>query len=184
MRGSLTNASGESVDVASNGRFVFEAGTYTLQAGVPTVNGVIYEPVTQEVQVAATGRTRIVVTVPRPPIVTTRFVESDIDISGPITRAYVDGRDIFGLRPGEEHFVLPGTYELRARLNEDNDLRVTATIVAGEDREVVFEAVKTVRVKIVVTPDGADRALRRRCRLHPALQQRRRRAPRGVHGSR
>ncbi len=160
VRGSLTNASGESVDVASNGRFVFEAGTYTLQAGVPTVNGVIYEPVTQEVQVAATGRTRIVVTVPRPPIVTTRFVESDIDISGPITRAYVDGRDIFGLRPGEEHFVLPGTYELRARLNEDNDLRVTATIVAGEDREVVFEAVKTVRVKLVVTPDGADRALR------------------------
>ena len=160
VRGSLTNASGESIDVASNGRFVFEGGAYTLRVGVPTVNGVIYEPVTQEVQVAATGITRIVVTVPRPPIVTTRFVESDIDISGPMARAYVDERDVFGLLPGEEHFVLPGTYELRARLNEDNDLRVTATIVAGEDREVVFEAVKTVRVKLVVTPEGADRALR------------------------
>ncbi len=54
------------IDGASNGRFVFEGGAYTLQAGVPTVNGVLYEPVTQEVQVAATGRTRIVVTVPRP----------------------------------------------------------------------------------------------------------------------
>ncbi len=160
VRGSLTNGSGESINVASNGRFVFEVDIYTLQAGVPTVNGVIYEPVTQEVQVAATGRTGIVVTVPRPPIVTTRFVESDIDISGPMARAYVDEREVFGLRPGEKHFVLPGTYDLRARLNEDNDLRVTATIVAGEDREVVFEAVKTVRVKLVVTPEGADRALR------------------------
>ena len=167
VRGALTSASGERVDVASNARYVFEAGTYTLTAGVPTLNGATYEPVTQEVQVESTGRTRILVTVLRPPQVTTRFVENDIDISGPLARAYVDDTEVFGLRPREEHFVLPGTYEVRAKLNADNDLRVTATIAAGEDREIVFEAVKTVRVKLVVTPEGADTPLR----LHQELLQ-------------
>ena len=90
----------------------------------------------------------------------TRFIENDIDISGPIARVYVDDTEVFGLRPGEEHFVLPGIYEVRARLNDDNNLRVTATVLADEDREIVFEAVKTVRVKLVVTPEGADRPLR------------------------
>jgi hypothetical protein len=92
--------------------------------------------------------------------VVTRFVERDIDISGPMARAYVDDTEVFGLRPGEEHFVLPGTYEVWARLSEDNDLRVTATVVADENREIVFEVVKTVRVKLVVTPEGADRPRR------------------------
>ena len=160
MTGTLVSADGDSADVSSNGRFVFPAGTYTLTAGVPTLNGVTYEPVTQEVQIEATGRTRIVVTVPAPPRVTTRFVENGVDISGPLARAYVNGEEVFGLRPREEHFVLPGTYELRARLNQDNDLRLTETVEAGSDREILFTATKTVRVKIVVKPEGGERALR------------------------
>ena len=165
VRGTLVSAAGESTEVSSNGRFVFAGGTYTLTAGVPTVNGVTYEPVTREVQVEATGTTRIVVTVPRPPRVTTRFLENGIDISGPIARAYVDGEEVFGLRPREEHFVLPGTYELQAKLNQDNDLRITETVAAGADREIVFAATKTVRVRVVVKPDGSEQALR----LHQEL---------------
>ena len=160
VRGTLVNAAGESALVSSNGRFVFPGGAYTLTAGVPTVNGVTYQPVTQTVEVEATGTTRVVVTVPRPPRVTTRFLENGVDISGPMAYAYVDGAEVFGLRPREEQFVLPGTYELRAELNQDNDLRLTETIDAGADREIVFEATKTVRVRIVVTPEGSDRPLR------------------------
>jgi len=160
VTGTLVSADGDSADVSSNGRFVFPAGTYTLTAGIPTLNGVTYEPVTQEVQIEATGRTRIVVTVPALPRVTTRFVENGVDISGPLARAYVNGEEVFGLRPREEHFVLPGTYELRARLNQDNDLRLTETVEAGSDREILFAATKTARVKIVVKPEGGERALR------------------------
>lgn len=167
VQGTLTRAGEDPQAVSNNGRFVFDAGTYTLQAGVPTLNGVIYEPITQEVEVLAEGTTRVVVTVPRPPRVITRFVENGEEIRGVLSHAYQDGNEVFSLRPYEEHFVLPGTYDFEATLNQDNELSITETIVAGEDKTLLFEAVQTVRLHIVVRPQGHDAPLRQ----HQELMQ-------------
>ncbi len=160
VAGSMQQGNADAVEVTSNARFVFDGGSYSLTAGVPTLNDVIYQPVTQDVEVLEAGETRVTVTVPRPPVVNTRFVSDGEDIRGVLVTAFQNGEQVFNLRPNEEHFVLPGTYEFRARLDQDNDLTITETIQPGQDKVLLFEAVKTVRAVFVVRPEGEQRGLR------------------------
>ena len=164
--GSLAHPERGAVDVQSNRRYVFEAGIYTLSVGVPTLNGVAYEPVTREVEVEEVGETRIVVTVPRPPRVSTRFVSAGEEIRGTIARSYQNDEEVFSLRPNEEHFVLPGAYEFRAELDQDNDLSIIETVSPGEDKVLLFEAVQTVRTIFAVRAEGSDAVLRQHQELH------------------
>ncbi len=165
LSGTLTPASGEPITVRSNTRYVIDGGVYMLAVGVPTLNDEVYKAVTRQIEVADVGTTRLVVVVPRPPRVTTRFIAEGKEVRGPLVTAYSENKKLFGIRPNEEHFIMPGTYEFRAKLNQDNDLKITRTIVDGQDSELLFEAVKTVRVKFAVRPEGRNKVLRQHQQL-------------------
>ena len=167
VKGTLTAADGSVIEVQSNFRFVIEPGTYTLEAGVPTVNGVLYETRSKEVEVLEAGRTAVSIEVPRPPQVTTQFISEGEEVRGAGVTAYQSGHEQFFLRPRDEYYILPGTYDFTAQLNEDNKLKITETIVAGEDKVLVFEAVKTVRIRFVVRPEEQDAIVR----VHQELLQ-------------
>ncbi|MFT5110704.1 MAG: hypothetical protein ACI8P9_000013 [Parasphingorhabdus sp.] len=79
---------------------------------------------------------------------------------GVIAIAYQEGKEVFKLRPGEDYFVMPGAYEFTADLNKDNRLETTASILAGDDNDVVFTAVETVHTTFVVYAQGQDKKLR------------------------
>jgi len=160
IAGTMRGDNGDTIEIRSNRRYVLPGGSYTLQAGVPTLGGATYEPVTQQVEVNESGETRITVTVPRPPRVMTRFVEAGVEVRGALAHAFGGDEELFSLRPNEEHFILPGTYEFRATLNQDNELRVNETVRPGEDKVLLFEAIQTVRAVFAVTPEGSDDKLR------------------------
>ena len=167
VKGTLTAADGSVTEVQSNFRFVIDPGTYTLEAGVPTVNGVLYETRSKEIEVLEVGRTSATIEVPRPPQVTTQFISEGEEVRGTGVTAYQNGQEQFFMRPHDEYYILPGTYDFKAQLNEDNNLQITETIVAGEDKVLIFEAVKTVRVRFIVRPEGQDAIVR----VHQELLQ-------------
>ncbi|HLG18036.1 MAG TPA: VWA domain-containing protein [Blastocatellia bacterium] len=132
-----------------------EAGQYTLTAGVPTANGNMYRPVTKSVQVADTGATVVKVEVPTPPTVRARFTDQGEDQRGSLVHAFQDGKEVFSFRYFDEVFVDEGAYEFRARPNAANDLSTTATIAAGERKEIVFGMAHTVRVTVKMVASGS-----------------------------
>ena len=79
---------------------------------------------------------------------------------------YQAGNKLFGLRPAEDYYVLPGTYEFRARLNKDNNFAVADTITEGDDKTINFATVQTVRAWFVVRPEGSDKKLRQHQELY------------------
>ena len=69
--------------------------------------------------------------------------------------AYQDDKEVFSFRAFDEALVRPGTYEFRSDPNEDNALRRTETVIAGEQTELLFELTKTLSFYIVfVLPNG------------------------------
>jgi len=163
----LDNSADENQRVASNGRYVIAGGRYILTAGVPTVNGELYRPVTQEIEVSATGTTRIQLELRRPPMVRTRFLQGGELLRGANASAQKDGIALFNLRPGEDYYIMPGRYEFLANLNQDNAaMSAAVTIVEGDDRFIDFDVVQTVRALFVVTPEGSDQRLRQNQQLY------------------
>ncbi|NOZ10875.1 MAG: hypothetical protein GXP09_07555 [Gammaproteobacteria bacterium] len=160
VKGTLTNASGKVVEVKSNHRYVFDGGAYTLKAGVPTLNGKTFQPVSKKIKIKKQGSTVIQVVVPRPAQIVTRFFAKGKEIRGVNATAYQKGQKLFNVRPGEDHFVLPGTYDFAASLNKDNQLKTTATVAAGEDKVIEFQAVETVRAVFKVMAKGQDKPIR------------------------
>ena len=148
-------------DIESNFRYVFEGGDYTINIGVPTASGEIYKPITQGIKVKDVGSTRISVVLSRPPMVTTKFIEKGKEVRGTIAYGYVKNKRDHSLRFGEEHFVMPGTYEYRASLRTDNkDLKVSDTIVDGQDKVIVFNLVETVHAYFKVMNKETEKKLR------------------------
>ena len=160
VRGTVTNSKGDSFDVQSNARFVIEGGTYTLTAGVPTLNNEVFQPITQEIEVKEQGTTKIKIVVPRPAMIMTAFFANGEEIRGMGASAYQNGNKLFNVRANEEHYIMPGTYDFTAVLNKDNHLEVNATIAAGENRVIEFQAVETVRAVFRVFAAGNDKPLR------------------------
>ena len=167
VKGNLTAADGSVTEVQSNFRFVIEPGSYTLVAGVPTVNGELYETRSKQIEVMAEGRTTATIEVPRPPQITMQFIEEGEEVRGSGVTTYQHGEEQFLLRPHDEYFILPGTYDFSTQLNQDNILEITETIEAGNDKVLVFEAVKTVRVRFIVRPEGHEEVVR----VHQELLQ-------------
>lgn len=140
---------------------MFPGGDYTINVGVPTVNGELYKPIMQDIQIKDSGTTRIQVTLERPPMIRTKFLQKGEEIHGVISEGYVDSAKVFGLRPAEDYYVMPGHYEFRANLNKDNsNLSVTETIVAGDDKAIVFDLIETVHTTFKVMDQASGEKLR------------------------
>jgi hypothetical protein len=58
--GTITHQNMQAQQIASNNRYVFEGGHYSITVGVPTVNNIIYQPVIQDVEINSSGLTKVV----------------------------------------------------------------------------------------------------------------------------
>lgn len=145
--------------ITSSARFVFEGGTYTIRVGIPTLNGELFNPIEQKIEIDKSGSTEVTVVLERPALVTTRFFQDD-EIPGVLAHAYQSGVEIFSLRPNEEFFVMPGEYEFKAKLNKDNDLAISQTVKAGAAHTLEFFANETVRANFDVFPEGSNQRLK------------------------
>ncbi len=160
------NRVGEAVrEISSNGRYVFKGGEYSITVGVPTVNNKLYKPITQSIQIKAIGSTKIVINLQRPPTIRTKFMENGEQVSGVIAYVYQDGKEVFRLRTYEDYFVMPGVYRFTAALNKDNQLEIIETLAPGDDKDIVFQAVETVRTTFKVFAAGQDKKLRQHQQL-------------------
>ena len=166
VKGTLTAKDGTVLPVQSYTRYVFEAGEYVANVGVPTLSGELYKPVTQTITVKANDTTKIEVVVPRPPKISTEFLQNDKQVRGALTYAYQNNKKLFSIRFGEEHFIMPGSYEFRSSLRSDNsDLRVNESIIEGEDKTITFNLVETVKTKFVVYDKRTGKKLRQHQQL-------------------
>lgn len=161
VKGTISKPGMEAEEIKSNFRYVFEGGDYTINVGVPTVNGVIYKPITQEIKVNDIGSTKIKVMLSKPPSVSTNFLENGKEVPGAGVYAFVDDKRVFHLRQREDFFVMPGTYEFRTNLRTDNsDLRLVETIVDGEDKVITFNLIETVKTSFYVTYQESGKRIR------------------------
>lgn len=161
VKGTITKPGMEATEIKSNNRYVFDGGDYAINVGVPTVNDLIYKPITQEIKINDSGSTRITVTLPRPPSTRTRFIESGEEVGGTTSYSYVDDVRDFGLRAREDYFIMPGSYEFRVNLRTDNsDVRSSLTIADGEDKDIVFELIETVHTTFNVVNKDTGKRLR------------------------
>lgn len=163
--GTVAGADRKAIPVASHARNVLTPGRYTLTAGVKTRNGTIYMPVTQAVDVAEHGDSRVSLVVVEPPSVLARSSDGDAGFDGSPIHAYQDGKKAFDLRPEGRVYLDEGAYEFRSKPNADNDLVVRETFAAGDHKEITFKLTTTVLVKVKLVTSGSGTWLRENCEL-------------------
>jgi len=147
----------EPIDVNAEFNNWVEPGEYQLEVGVTTRSGEIFKPVRTTALVSQPGTTVVEITVNRPPTVSARFIEQGETIKGVSTvSAWQDGEEVFRFRHKDEVFVMPGTYEFRAKPNADNDLRQTVTVNEGADTELVWELANTVSIYVTYVLPGGE----------------------------
>ncbi len=161
VAGVLSQQGIETENIESNHRYTFAGGEYSITVGVPTVNSEIYRPVTKTIKIQEYGRTRLTVVLERPPMIRTKFMQGETEIHGSIAAGFVGGKEIFKLRPGEDYYISPGDYVFKANVDKDNtDLAVSEHIFAGDDKDIVFNLVKTVHTKFKVYDKKTGKTLR------------------------
>ena len=143
------------IEVSSNGHNRVPPGEIEVTVGVRTWNGNLYKPVTRTVTVAPEGETELEIVVPEPPSVRARFVEGGEEHRGAHVYGYQGDAQVLGFRRMDRAYIDPGTYEFRSRPNADNELSVTETFADGDHKEILFELVQTVRVKIKMVAAGS-----------------------------
>ena len=148
---------------AGSGR-TFEEGAYELMAGVPTLNGTLYQPVRMNVRVKGSGLTRIPVTATLPPRVNAVFVEGGQVRQGALIHVQQNGRELFTFRHMDTVFMEPGRYQFLSKPNGENDLLVAADIGEGLN-EIRFDMVKTVHVTYRLTASDSGLPFRVNCEL-------------------
>jgi hypothetical protein len=72
---------------------------------------------------------------------------------------------VFEFRWMDEVYLDEGTYEFRAKPNLENDLSVTESFGAGDHKEIVFEMIHTVLVKVKMTASDSDIVFRQNYEL-------------------
>ncbi len=155
VHGTLLQGKNIAYKVSSNGRFQIEAGEYQLEAGVQTVNGNIYRPVTKNLTVAANGETQIRVDVQLPPRVKAKFQDTQVEQQrGSMISIRQNGKEIGKFRPIDEVFIDEGTYEFRANPRGAGEVSVTESFSAGSRKEITFELARTVRVFVKFAAKG------------------------------
>ncbi len=81
----------------------------------------------------------------------TQFFEKGEERKEVLAYGYQNDEQKLGLRPDEWQYVMPGSYEFRAEVNNDNHLSITETLVEGDKKDLVFNLVNTVKVKFITT---------------------------------
>lgn len=155
IHGTALGADGEERAVASEGRNLIPAGEHALEVGVRTKSGEIYRPVTRKATLAPRGETLVEVEVSTPPRLSFRFEEDGEKHKGALVRVYQEGKEVFSIRPQDVAYVMPGEYELRSKVNQDNELKRTITVEDGEDQEVLFALETTVKVYFQLVASGS-----------------------------
>ncbi len=155
VQGILSRAGKELFKVTDNGYNRVEAGEYTLTAGVMTKNGHLYKPMTQSLRVAEKGETRVKVQVVTPPSVKAKFIEEGEQQRGALITALQNGEEVFKFRWMDEVYVDEGAYEFRAKPNAENELSVTETFAAGDQKEIMFQMTHTVKVTFKMLASGS-----------------------------
>ncbi len=164
VQGTLSQNGKIRYKVSSNGRFQIEEGEYELQAGVPTINGNIYKPVTKKVNVKATGETSVKVTVPVPPRVKAEYVDSEGDKkTGGVVTVWKNGKNIARFRQIDEVFIDEGTFEFRAfptgfgvNPPKSSQVSVKESFSIGDRKKIVFKFARAVRVTLRLKAKGTN----------------------------
>jgi hypothetical protein len=147
VRGTLSRNGTTSHKISSNSRYQIEAGEYDLSAGVQTLNGNLYRPVSQKVNVSATGETLVKVNVQLPPQVRAKFQDTQAEQqSGSLISVWQNGREIGKFRPVDEVFLDEGNYEFRANPRNAGEISVNETLKSGDRKEIKFELARAVQV--------------------------------------
>jgi len=167
VEGTISQEGVEPISVTSNGRNVIKPGDYNMEIGVMTKNGNLYKPVTQAVTVADSAETKVEVVVEVPPSVKAKFLNGDRVEKGSLISAYQEGikKEVFKFRSIDEVYIDEGTYEFRSKPNEENDLSVTESFVAGDSKEIVFNMVHTVKVYVEMLASGTAQLYRKNYEL-------------------
>lgn len=153
--GRATAESGEQNKVSSNSRHALTPGNYSVEVGVETRNGNPYRPVTKSVEVAEHGETVLNVVVVEPPSVHARFIEEGKEIRGSQVSAFQGGKEVLSFRWMDRTYVDPGSYEFRAKPNDENELSVAESFADGEHKEIVFNLAHTVQATIRMVATGS-----------------------------
>ena len=155
IAGTLKNAESEARDIRSDRRNTVDGpGDYVIEAGPILADGSIYEPGSHSFAVdPSKAVTDVVVPVKRPAIVTANFAEDEKPHRGALVEVYRDGEKLFHFQPGpignrSEVLMRPGSYRFQAQPNPDNKLTINGSLNAGEETELLFELLTTVRAYI------------------------------------
>ena len=149
-------AGGDAIVVNTDGRFLVPAGDYTVSAGVMTVTGDVYRPVTRDIAVGFDGADMkvLIEDAARPPEVSARFSMDGEAVRETVVTVYRDDEKLGSFKGQEVAFVPEGTFDFRARPSgTSQDLSVTESFADGDKKEISFEAAVEVRLKVHVIPD-------------------------------
>lgn len=164
VHGTLSRNGTASYKISSNSRYQIEAGEYDLAAGVQTLNGNLYRPVSQKVSVSGNGETLVKVTVALPPRVRAKFQDTQAEQQrGSMISVWQDGKEIGRFRPIDEVFLDEGNYEFRANPRDAGEISVNESFSVGDRKEIKFELARTVRVFVKFT--AAEIELRQNAEL-------------------
>lgn len=166
IQGTLSQNNTIAYKISSNGRFRVESGEYQLSAGVKTLNGNLYHPVSKTVNVSATGETIIKADVPLPPRVKAKFEDTQAEEQrGSLISVWQNTQEIGKFRPIDEVFLDEGTYEFRANPRNAGEIAVNENFVAGDCKEIKFELARAVQVFVKFTASGSGFVFRNNSEL-------------------
>lgn len=155
VNGTLSRNGLTSYKISSSGRFQVEAGEYDLSAGVQTLNGNLYRPVSRKVNVSAAGETVVKVEVDLPPRVRAKFQDTQAEQQrGSLISVWQNGKEIGKFRPIDEVFLDEGSYEFRANPRNAGEVSVSENLKAGDRKEITFELARAVQVFVKFTAGG------------------------------
>lgn len=160
VQGTAHPQGGEPIEVTSRNHNPVPTGPAEVTVGVRTWNGNLYRPVTRSVDVGDSGVTLLEVVVEEPPSVKARFVEQGEERGGALVRGFQDDKEVLRFRHMDRAYVDPGTYVFRSRPNADNEMEVSETLAAGDHKEIVFDMVQTVHIKLAMVAAGSDTRFR------------------------
>lgn len=141
LKGSVTNAQGEVVPILGFHRYLLREGEYELNAGVLTLSGEVFNPVTRKLVVKREGEHETQIHLQRPASVITQFFKGGVEITGVEVQVHHSGVPVFTLRPNEESFLMPGNYKFTAKFSEQ-ELQSTdiVSLKAGQEKKLLFES--------------------------------------------
>ena len=163
VAGTLKSDGGEAQEIRSDRRITVEqSGNYVFEVGAVLQDGTVYTTSTHPFSIdPKQSTTEVVVLIEKPAIVTATFMEDGKPQRGKAVTVIHSGKELFSFNPGaiskrREILLRPGDYEFRSQPNPDNKLSIAGTLAAGEETELVFEMLTTVRAYVTFKLDNGD----------------------------